>query len=138
MSAVPPRIDKRLAAVCQRLRGLAAEIEEKWHFGVVHLFTEEHVIQAHRGWRIEVPVPELDDYIGQPEDGELVPLPPSAEEACELLEQILTTCRGVRGIDSPAVPKPEQLRAVEALLKRSPLMRSPSSASPNEVVAKRR
>ena len=123
MSAIVPTIDKRLAAVCQRLRGLAAEIEEKWHFGVVHLFTEQHVIQAHRCWRIEVPVPELDDYIGEPEDGELVPLPPSAEEALELLEQILTTCRGVRGIESPAVPKPEQLHAVEALLKRSPLTR---------------
>ena len=118
MSAILLTIDKRLATVCQRLRGLAEDIEEKWHFGVVHLFTETHVIQAHRCWRIEVPVPELDDYIGQPEDGELVPLPPSTEEALALLEQILTTCRGVRGIDSPAVPKPEQLRAVEALLKR--------------------
>ncbi|WP_395140097.1 hypothetical protein [Armatimonas sp.] len=118
MSAILPTIDKRLAAVCQRLRGLAAEVEEKWHFGVVHLMVEEHVIQAHRGWRIEIPVPELDDYIGQPEDGELVALPPSAEECLELLEQILTTCRGVRGIESPAVPKPEQLRAVGALLKR--------------------
>ena len=118
MSAISPTIDKRLAAVCQRLRGLAADIEEKWRFGVVHLLVKEHVIQAHRGWRIEVPVPELDDYIGQPEDGELVPLPPRVGEACELLEQILTTCRGVRGIDSPAVPKPEQLHAVEALLKR--------------------
>ena len=123
MSAISPTIDKRLAAICQRIRGLAAEIEEKWHFGVVHLMVEEHVIQAHRGWRIEIPVPELDDYIGQPEDGELVALPPSAEECLELLEQILTTCRGVRGIESPAVPKPEQLHAVEALLKRSPLTR---------------
>jgi hypothetical protein len=120
MSAVLPTIDKRLAAVCQRLRGLAAEIEEKWRFGVVHLMVEEHVIQAHRGWRIEIPVPELDDYIGQPEDGELVPLPPSSQEALDLLEQILTTCRGVRGIDSPATPKPEQLRAADALLKRRP------------------
>lgn len=119
MSSVSPVIDKRLATVCQRLRGLASEIEEKWRFGVVHLFTETHVIQAHRGWRIEVPVPELDDYIGEPENGELVPPPPSADEALELLEQILTTCRGVRGIDSPAAPKPEQLRAIEALLKRS-------------------
>ena len=133
MSAILPTIDKRLAAVCQRLRGLANEIEEKWRFGVVHLFTEVHVIRArsvssseasHRGWRIEVPVPELDDYIGEPEDGELVPLSPRAEEALELLEQILATCRGVRGIDSPAVPKPEQLRSVEALLKRSPLKRT--------------
>ena len=123
MSAISPTIDKRLAAVCQRLRGLASDIEEKWRFGVVHLMVEEHVIQAHRCWRIEVPVPELDDYIGEPEDGELVPLPPSAEEALELLEQILTTCRGVRGIESPAVPKPEQLHSVEALLKRSPLKR---------------
>ena len=123
MSQVVPQIDKRLAAVCQRFRALAEDIEEKWRFGVVHLMVEEHVIQAHRGWRIEVLVPELDDYIGEPEDGELVPLPPSVEEALELLEQILTTCRGVRGIESPAVPKPEQLRAVEALLKRSPITR---------------
>ena len=123
MSQVVPQIDKRLAAVCQRFRALAEDIEEKWRFGVVHLMVEEHVIQAHRGWRIEVLVPELDDYIGEPEDGELVPLPPSTEEALELLEQILVTCRGVRGIESPAVPKPEQLRAVEALLKRSPITR---------------
>ena len=123
MSQIVPQIDKRLAAVCQRFRALAEDIEEKWRFGVVHIFTEEHVIQAHRGWRIEVLVPELDDYIGEPEDGDLVPLPLSAEEALELLEQILTTCRGVRGIESPAVPKPEQLRTVEALLKRSPLTR---------------
>ena len=124
MSQVVAQIDKRLAAVCQRFRALAEDIEEKWRFGVVHLMVEEHVIQAHRGWRIEVLVPELDDYIGEPEDGELVPLPPSVEEALELLKQILTTCRGVRGIDSPAVPKPEQLHAVEALLKRSPITRS--------------
>ncbi len=123
MSQVVPQIDKRLAAVCQRFRALAEDIEEKWRFGVVHIFTEQHVIQAHRGWRIEVLVPELDDYIGEPEEGELVLLPPSAEEVLELLEQILTTCRGVRGIESPAVPKPEQLRTVEALLKRSPLTR---------------
>ena len=123
MSQVVPQIDKRLATVCQRFRALAEDIEEKWRFGVVHLFSEEHVIQAHRGWRIEVLVPELDDYIGEPEDGEHVPLPPSAEECLELLEQILTTCRGVRGIESPAVPKPEQLHSVEALLKRSPLKR---------------
>ena len=118
MSAILPTIDKRLAAVCQRLRGLAAEIEAKWEYGVVHLFVEEHVIQAHRGWRLEILVPELDDYIGQPEEGELVSLSPRAEEALELLEQILTTCRGVRGVESPAVPKPEQLKAAEALLKR--------------------
>ena len=123
MSQIVPQIDKRLAAVCQRFRALAEDIEEKWRFGVVHIFTEEHVIQAHRGWRIEVLVPELDDYIGEPEDGELVPLPPDTAESLELLEQILATCRGVRGIDSPAVPKPEQLRAVEALLKRSLLKR---------------
>jgi hypothetical protein len=118
MSRVVPTIDKRLAAVCQRLRGLATEIEEKWHFGVVHLFTESHVIQAHRGWRIEVLVPELDDYIGQPEDGELVALPPSNEETLDLLERIVKTCRGARGLESPAVPNVADLKEAEQLLKR--------------------
>lgn len=127
MSAILPQIDKRLAAVCQRLRGLANEIEEKWHFGVVHLFTEEHVIQAHRGWRIEVPVPELDDYIGQPEDGELVPLPLSIEETSLMLHEsslmlrrVVEECRGVRGIASPCAPNPELLQDILELLKRSP------------------
>lgn len=127
MSAVLPMIDKRLAAVCQRLRGLAAEIEEKWHFGVVHLFTEQHVIQAHRGWRIEVPVPELDDYIGQPEDGELVPLPLSIEETSLMLHEtslmlrrVVEECKGVRGIASPCAPNPELLQDILDLLKRSP------------------
>ena len=133
MSQVVPTIDKRLAAVCQRLRGLATEIEEKWRFGMVHHFTETHVIQAHRGWRLEVPVPELDDYIGQPEDGELVPLPPTTVEALDLLERIVKTCRGgaygdcvsqvalrhgARGLESPAVPNVVDLKEAEQLLKR--------------------
>ena len=116
MSAIPPTIDKRLAAVCQRLRGLAAEIEEKWHFGVVHLFTETHVIQAHRGWRLEVLVPELDDYIGQPEDGEIVPLPLSIEETSLMLRRVVEECRGVRGIASPCAPNPELLQDILNLL----------------------
>jgi hypothetical protein len=118
MSQVVPQIDKRLLAVCQRLRALATDIEEKWCFGNVHLFTEAHVIQAHRGWRLEVLVPELDDYIGEPENGKLVSLPPSAAEALDLLERIVTTCRGVRGLESPAVPKVTDLQEAEALLKR--------------------
>ena len=120
MSAIIPQIDKRLAAVCQRLRGLAAEIEEKWHFGVVHMLVEDQVIQAHRSWRIEVPVPELDDYIGQPEDGELVPLPLSVEETSLMLRRVVEECRGVRGIASPCAPNPELLQDILDLLKRQP------------------
>ncbi len=120
MSAVSPTIDKRLAAVCQRLRGLAAEIEEKWHLGVVHLLVEDQVIQAHRGWRIEVPVPELDDYIGQPVDGELVPLPLSIEETSLMLRRVVEECKGVRGITSPCAPNPELLQDILDLLKRHP------------------
>ena len=118
MSVVSPTIDKRLAAVCQRLRGLAAEIEEKWHFGVVHMLVEDQVIQAHRSWRIEVPVPELDDYIGQPEDGELVPLPLSIEETSLMLRRVVEECKGVRGIASPCAPNPELLQDILDLLKR--------------------
>jgi hypothetical protein len=118
VSEVYPTIDKRLAAVCQRLRAMASEIEEGAVLGVVHLFVEEHVIQAHRSWRIEVAVPELDDYIGDSERGEQVALPPRAEEALGLLKAILETCKGVRGIASPAAPEPGQLQAVEALLRR--------------------
>ncbi len=120
MSAISPTIDKRLAAVCQRLRGLAAEIEEKWHFGVVHMLVEDQVIQAHRGWRIEVPVPVLDDYIGQPEDGELVPLPLSIEETSLMLRRVVEECKGVRGIASPCAPNPELLQDILDLLKRRP------------------
>ncbi|WP_395138787.1 hypothetical protein [Armatimonas sp.] len=120
MSAILPTIDKRLAAVCQRLRGLAAEIEEKWHFGVVHMLVEDQVIQAHRGWRIEVLVPELDDYIGQPEDGELVPLPLSVEETSLMLGRVVEECKGVRGIASPCAPNPELLQDILDLLKRRP------------------
>ena len=119
MSAILPTIDKRLAAVCQRLRGLAAEIEEKWHFGVVHMLVEDQVIQAHRSWRIEVPVPELDDYIGQPEGGELMPLPLSIEETSLMLRRVVEECRGVRGIASPCAPNPELLQDILDLLKRT-------------------
>ena len=118
MSQVIPMIDKRLLAVCQRLRALATDIEEKGRFGNVHLFTEQHVIQAHRSWRLEVLVPELDDYIGEPENSETLPLPPSAAEALDLLERIVVTCRGVRGLESPAVPKVADLQEAEALIKR--------------------
>ena len=122
MSAILPTIDKRLAAVCQRLRGLADEIEEKWHFGVVHLLVEDQVIQTHRGWRIEVQVPELDDYIGQPEDGELVPLPLSIDETSLMLRRVVEECRGVRGIASPCAPNPELLQDILDLLKRQPAL----------------
>ena len=122
MSAILPTIDKRLAAVCQRLRALATDIEAKWEYGVVPLFVEEHVIQAHRSWRIEVLVPELDDYIGQPEDGELVPLPLSIEETSLMLRRVGEECRGVRGIASPCAPNPELLQDILDLLKRSPIL----------------
>jgi hypothetical protein len=120
MSRVVPTIDKRLAAVCQRLRGLATEIEAKWEHGVVHLFSEEHVIQAHRSWRIEVLVPELDDYQHTPEDGELVARPPGNEETLDLLERIVKTCRGARGLESPAAPNVADLLEAESLLNRRP------------------
>lgn len=119
MSEVHPTIDDRLATVCQRLRGLASEIEEGAVLGVVHLFVHEHVIKSHRSWKIELDVPELEQYQRHPELGEQVALPPRAEEALGLLKAILETCKGVRGIDSPAAPEPEQLHAVEALLKRA-------------------
>ena len=116
MSVVVPQIDKRLAAVCQRLRALASDIEAKWEHGVVHLFVEEYVIQAHRSWRLEVLVPELDDYIGQPEDAELVPLPPSIEETFLMLRRVVEECKGVRGIASPCAPNPELLQDILNLL----------------------
>jgi hypothetical protein len=120
MSEVYPTIDKRLAEVCQRLRSRANEIEEGAVLGVVHLFVHEHVIKSHRSWKIELDVPELEEYQRHPELGEQVPLPPRAEEALGLLKAILETCKGVRGIDSPAAPEPAQLKAVEALLRRAP------------------
>ncbi len=120
MSDVFPTIDKRLATVCQRFRGFADEIERKAVLGVVYLFTEEHVIQSHRSWRVEVLVPELSEYQHTPEDGEQVPLPIRSEEACFLLRRVVEECRGARGIDSPCAPNPELLHDILDLLKRAP------------------
>ncbi|MGC4044859.1 MAG: hypothetical protein QM758_13785 [Armatimonas sp.] len=115
-----PTIDKRLAAVCQRLRGLADQIEERWRYGVVHLFVEEHVIQSHRHWKLEVPVPELEDYTYAPEGYEEVPLPPSVPELCAMLRKVIAGCKGVRGIESPCAPSSELLHEVVDLLRRAP------------------
>ena len=123
-----PTIDKRLAAVCQRFRAMADEIERKASLGVVCLFIEEHVIESHRlvapsdvsrSWRVEVLVPELSDYQHTPEDGEQVPLPPRVEEACSMLRRVVEECRGVRGIDAPCAPSPEVLHNIVDLLKRT-------------------
>ncbi|WP_309709865.1 hypothetical protein [Armatimonas sp.] len=72
------------------------------------------------GKKPQVLVPELDDYIGQPEDGELVPLPLSVEETSLMLGRVVEECRGVRGIASPCAPNPELLQDILDLLKRRP------------------
>jgi hypothetical protein len=115
-----PTIDKRLSLTCQRIRALADQVEERWRYGMVHLFTEEHVIQSHRHWKVEVPVPELEDYQHAPEGGEEVPLPPSIPELCDMLRRVIEGCKGVRGIESPAAPTPELLYEVVELLRREP------------------
>jgi hypothetical protein len=115
-----PTIDKRLATVCERFRGLATAIEQHWHHGLVHHFVEEHVIQAYRGWKVEVLVRELEDYLNGPEEDEQVPLPIASQEAIDLLQQILKDCEGARGITSPCAPKPDLLQQIQELLKRAP------------------
>ncbi len=120
MSEVYPTIDDRLATVCQRLRGLASEIEEGAVLGVVHLFVHEHVIKTHRSWKIELDVPELEQYQRHPEIGEQVPLHVRSEEACSMLRKVVEECRGVRGIESPCAPSPELLQVIVELLKRTP------------------
>ena len=115
-----PTIDKRLAAVCQRFRAMAERIEEQASLGVVYLFIEEHVIETHRSWRVDVPVPELAEYQHTPNDGEQVPLPVRPEEACFMLRRVVEECRGVRGIDAPCAPNPELLHDIVDLLKRAP------------------
>ncbi len=115
-----PTIDKRLFLTCQRLRALADQIEERWRYGMVHLFTEEHVIQSHRHWKVEVPVPELEDYQHSPEDGEEVPLPPSVPELCAMLRKVIEECKGARGIESPAAPDSRLLHEIVELLRREP------------------
>jgi hypothetical protein len=115
-----PSIDVRLLKVCERLRGLATAIEDRYQFGTVHLFTEEFVIQKHRGWTIEVRVSELEEYQFEPLAGTLSPLPPTRSEVTSLLTRLLKNCQGVRGIQSPAAPNPALLEEVEQLLKRFP------------------
>ena len=113
-------IDKRLAAACQRLRGLADQIEERWRYGTVHLFVEEHIIRSHRHWKLEVTLPELEDYIHAPEGYEEVPLPPSVPELCATLAKVIEGCKGVRGIESPCAPTSELLHEIVELLRRAP------------------
>jgi hypothetical protein len=115
-----PTIDARLLKVCERLRGLATAIEDRYQFGMVHLFTEEFVIQQHKGWTIEVRVTELEDYMRESLDGALSPLPPTRSEVKSLLARLLKNCQGVRGIQSPAAPNPDLLEEIEQLLKRFP------------------
>jgi hypothetical protein len=119
-SLLTPTIDARLLKVCERLRGLATAIEDRYQFGAVYLFTDEFVIQQHKGWTIEVRVTELEDYQEASLDGQLVPLPPTRSEVKSLLTRLLKNCQGVRGIQSPAAPNPALLEEVEQLLKRFP------------------
>lgn len=120
MSAAVPRTDKRLAAVCRRLRDLADEIESKARHGLMYLFVQEHIIQAHSGWRLEVQVPELEDYERNPLGSESIPLPLGVDEAALMLRRVVEECKGVRGITSPCAPNPELLQDILELLKRAP------------------
>ena len=47
-----------------------------------------------------------------------VPPPATAWELADLLQRILTDCKGVRGIESPAAPRPSFLHEAQALLSR--------------------
>ncbi|WP_394793845.1 hypothetical protein [Armatimonas sp.] len=120
---IVPTMDKRILMLYLRLLALAGELRNRASFGCVHLFTEEYIVQAHASWRLELKVPELDDYHRQPEGADYLPIPPSAEEALELLERIVTTCSGVRGLESPAVPNVADLLEAEQLLQRRPAQR---------------
>ena len=120
---IVPTMDKRILTLYLRLLALAGELRIRASLGCVHLFTEEYIVQAHASWRLELKVPELDDYHRQPEGADYLPIPPSAEEALELLERIVTTCRGVRGLESPAVPNVTDLLEAEQLLQRRPTQR---------------
>ncbi|MGC4044731.1 MAG: hypothetical protein QM758_13140 [Armatimonas sp.] len=115
-----PMIDKRLAAVCQRLRGLADQIGERWRYGVVHLFVEEHIIRSHRHWKLEVILPELEDYMYAPKGHDEVPLPPSVPELCAMFRKVIEGCKGIRGIESPCAPSSELLHEIVELLRRAP------------------
>jgi hypothetical protein len=114
----------RLLMVCEDLRYAVRE-------GRLDDFREDCIIEYEPGIAEKAGIPTVAFVLPAPEMATLtqtisaiplpkpsVPPPATAWEMADLLQRILTDCRGVRGIDSPAAPRPSLLYEADLLLKR--------------------
>jgi hypothetical protein len=124
MDARPAALLTRLLLVCEDLR--YAVREER-----LAEFCDDCIIENEPGTAEKAGIPPVAFVLPAPEMAVLhqtgaspplpkpaVPPPATAWEIADLLQRILTDCKGVRGIESPAAPRPSLLQEAQALLSR--------------------
>lgn len=126
-SSDEPGMDAQTAALLHRLLIVAEDLRYAVREGRLDDFREDCIVQNEPDIAEQASIPtvalvlpayEMAMTTEAPLTAPPVPAPATAWELADLLQRLLTDCRGVRGIDSPAAPRPNLLYEVEALLKR--------------------
>lgn len=126
-----PPMDARFAALLTRLLMVCEDLRYAVREGHLDDFREDCIIENEPSIAEKAGIPTVAFVLPAPEmaavtgTGTSIPLPkPSvlppatAWELADLLQRILTDCKGVRGIDSPAAPRPSLLHEAASLLSR--------------------
>lgn len=124
-------MDARTAALLHRLLMVTEDLRYAVREGRLDDFREDCIIENEPSIAEKAGIPTIAFVLPAPEMATLtqtgaspplskppVPPPATAWELADLLQRILTDCRGVRGIDSPASPRSSLLHEAQALLKR--------------------
>jgi hypothetical protein len=114
-----PRMDARIATVLSRLLSVADDLRYAVREERFDSFLAEYVREDTDGAFLVIPVHELVRYRYRSAPP-AVPAPVTAGELSEMLRRIVSDCRGVRGLHSPAAPQPRLLMEAAALLQRIP------------------
>lgn len=134
-TAETPGMDARAAALMTRLLLVCEDLRYAVREERLPEFCDDCIVENEPGIAEQAGIPTVAFILPAPEMAVLhqngsatistlshrqppVLSPVTAWELADLLQRILTDCKGVRGIDSPAAPRPSLLHEAQALLSR--------------------
>ena len=125
------QMDARSASLLHRLLMVTEDLRYAWREDRLEEFCEDCIVENESSIAEKAGIPRVALVLPAPEMATLthtgsspplskppVPPPATAWELAELLQRIVTDCKGVRGTGSPAAPRPSLLHEAEILLKR--------------------
>jgi hypothetical protein len=116
-----PPMDARTAVLLTRLLMVCEDLRYAVREERLAEFCDDCIVENEPGIAEKAGIPTVAFVLPAPEmailhqNGATIPLP---WELADLLQRIVSDCKGVRGIDSPAAPRPSLLHEADALLQR--------------------